>query len=575
MCGVRDATFFTHPIHDWQRRYEALRASFVDRLPSDVVADRFGYSAAYVRLLRHQFIHGKIDFSEPVPEGKTARRGVTAEVRHKIRKCREGRMSAGEIAELLCDEGLETSVRTVERILAEEGFSKLPRRSRLKIGLTVKGASVPARSEAIAITQLEGQRFDCAGAGVFLFAPFLARLGIQEIVQAAGLPGTQAISATNYLLAFLALKLIGNERYAHVGDHSFDRGLGLFVGLNVLPKCTAMSTYSYSLDDRHLLKLQRAFVQRASKLGLYTGSIVNLDFHTVPHFGDESVLEKHWAGARNKILKGALTLFAQDAESKLILYTAADIHRSESDDQVFAFLSFWNEVRRGVKPMLIFDSRFTSYPKLSELNAQGVQFITLRRRGKQLIDQVEQLGPWQRIHVPHAKRKYPNPQVYESTMPLRGYEGELRQIVVRGNGHEKPAFLITNDFDTPTELLVSNYARRWRVENGIAEAVKFFHLNALSSPILIKVHFDVIMTAIADTLYSMLAQKLRGFEHCDAPKLYRHFIRGKATVTVRQGVVTVSYPRRAHNPILRQVPWQRLPQDMPGLQGAKLALKFR
>jgi hypothetical protein len=39
--------------------------------------------------------------------------------------------------------------------------------------------------------------------------------------------------------------------------------------------------------------------------------------------------------------------------------------------------------------------------------------------------------------------------------------------------------------------MVGNYARRWRVENGIAEAVKFFHLNALSSPILVKVHFDV------------------------------------------------------------------------------------
>jgi hypothetical protein len=575
MCGVRDATFFSHPVHDWQRRYEALRASFVDRLPAHVVADRFGYSAAYVRLLRHQFIHGKIDFSEPVPEGKTARRQVTAEVRHKIRECRERRMAAGEITELLCDEGLEISVRTVERTLAEEGFPKLPRRTRLKIGLTVKGAKVPDRSETITITQLEGQRFDCAGAGVFLFAPFAAQLGIREIVQAAGLPGTQAIAATSYLLSFLALKLLGNERYAHVGDHAFDRGLGLFTGLNVLPKCTAMSTYSYSLDDMHLLKLQRAFVQRASKLGLYKGSVVNLDFHTVPHFGDESELEKHWAGARNKVLKGALTLFAQDAESKLILYTAADIHRSESDDQVFAFLAFWNKVRRGVKPMLIFDSRFTTYPKLSELNAQGVKFITLRRRGKQLIDQVEQLGPWQRIHVPHAKRKYPNPQVYESTRPLRGYEGELRQIVVRGNGHENPAFLITNDFNTSPELLVSNYARRWRVENGIAEAVKFFHLNALSSPILIKVHFDVIMTAMADTLYSMLAHKLRGFEHCDAPKLYRHFIRGKATVTVRQGVVTVIFPRRAHNPILRQVLWQRLPQDMPGLQGAKLALKFR
>jgi len=38
--------------------------------------------------------------------------------------------------------------------------------------------------------------------------------------------------------------------------------------------------------------------------------------------------------------------------------------------------------------------------------------------------------------------------------------------------------------------------------------VKFFHLNALSSPILIKVHLDVVMTMIADTLYSRLVPRL-------------------------------------------------------------------
>ena len=115
-------------------------------------------------------------------------------------------------------------------------------------------------------------------------------------------------------------------------------------------------------------------------------------------------------------------------------------------------------------------------------------------------------------------------------------------------------FLVTNDFEMPVELVVANYARRWRVENVIAEAVKFFHLNALSSPILIKVHFDVLMTMIADTLYHMLARHLRGFETCDAPKLYRHFIRGKGLIEVKDQHVTITYLRRAHHPILRNVP---------------------
>ena len=572
---MRDAAFFTHPCFDWQRRYEALRASFVERLAAKVVADRFGYSPGYVRLLRHQFRHGKLDLSEPVPEGKAARPSVSAKVRRTICEYRDYRLSAGEIAELLVEDGVEISVRTVERVLAEEGFPKLPRRIRLKLGRTVKGAQVPQRAEVRSLVQLDGASFESTSAGIWLFAPLLARFDTAKLVKAASLPGTKAIGTLNYWLSFLALKLLGTERYAHVGEHSFDPALGWFAGLNVLPKCTAMSTYSYSLDELHLSRLQQGFVKRAAKLGLYDGSIINLDYHSAPHFGDESVLDKHWTGARGKKMKGALTLFAQDAGTKLMLYTDADVRASEADDQVMSFLSFWQRIKRGVKPTFVFDSRFTSYANLLKLDVMGVRFITLRRRGPKMLQGLDKLGPWQRIHIPHAKRKYRNPLVYESTFKPRGYYASLRQVIMRSTGHEKPTFLITNDFDTPLELLVGNYARRWRVENGIAEAVKFFHLNALSSPILTKIHFDVLMTVVADTLYYMLAQKLRGFEECDAPTLYRHFVRGKGTVSVRGDEVTVTYPRRANNPILRKVPWHRLPDAVPGMPGARLKLRFK
>jgi hypothetical protein len=421
----------------------------------------------------------------------------------------------------------------------------------------------------------EPRKVDCDAAGVFLFAPFIEQLDLAKVVAEAGLPGTKTIPALQYFLSFLAVKLIGTERFAHINDHSFDAGLGLFAGLNVLPKCTAMSTYSYSLDAIHLYKLQKAFVRQADRIGLYDKNIVNLDFHTIPHFGDQSVLQEHWAGARNKRMKGALTLVSQDAGSKLVLYTAADIQRREADDQILEFLTFWKKARRGMNPTLIFDSKFTTYANLSQLNDLGVKFITLRRRGKNLIQGLDAVGPWEKIHIPHAKRKYPNPQVYQSMVELIGYRGTLRQVAIRGNGHEKPAFLITNDTDSPVERIVSDYARRWRVENSIAEAVKFFSLNALSSPILTKVHFDVVMTVVADTLYSMLAAKLRGFEECDAAKVYRHFVKGKGQVTLTADRLVVTFPRRAHNPILRNAPWHSLPTKASWLGDAKLEFVFQ
>ena len=417
--------------------------------------------------------------------------------------------------------------------------------------------------------------WESEAAGVMVFAPFIDQLNLPKVVEEAGLPGTKTIPALSYFLSFLALKLIGTERYAHLTEHAFDPGLGLFAGLNVLPKCTAMSTYSYGLDAVHLLRLQQSFVKQAARLRLYEADLINLDFHTIPHYGEQSVLENHWAGSRNKAMKGALTLFAQDAASKLILYTAADIKRDEASEQVLSFLSFWKKQQRGLQPTFIFDSKFTSYANLSELNRAGVHFITLRRRGKSMVEALEALSPWQRIHIPHGKRKYPNPIVHESTITLPDYQGELRQVIIRGNGREKPAFLISNDFATPTELLVGNYARRWRVENVIAEAVKFFNLNALSSPILVKVHFDVVMTMIADTLYSLLARKLRGFEACDAAKIYRLFVKGKARVSLRRQRLTVTFPRRAHNPILRSVAWHKMPQCLSWLDGAELELRFK
>ena len=143
-------------------------------------------------------------------------------------------------------------------------------------------------------------------------------------------------------------------------EHGFDPGLGLFVGLNVLPKCTATSSYAYTLDDVHLQRIQEPFIKQAIHTGLHDGSIIKLDFHTVPHVGDESVLDSHWAGARGKVMKGALTLFAQDAQTKLLLYTQADIQRADTDKQILAFMDFWRKVWRGVEPTLVFDSRFTT-----------------------------------------------------------------------------------------------------------------------------------------------------------------------------------------------------------------------
>ena len=136
----------------------------------------FGHTLAYIHLLRHLFAHQKIDFSEPVPEGKTARRRLDSALKAKICNWREHRLSAGEITALLSEEGVEISVRTVERVLAEEGYPRLPRRSRLKLGLTVKGAQAPAVAEKLPLAEMPKSSWESEAAGVLLFAPFIDQL---------------------------------------------------------------------------------------------------------------------------------------------------------------------------------------------------------------------------------------------------------------------------------------------------------------------------------------------------------------------------------------------------------------
>ena len=574
----RDATFFTHPKDPAQRVYEALRASFVERLPAAVVADRFGFAPGYIHLLRHRFRRGSLQVPFGLGLGRPGRPSkIAAEIREKVIALRKtGRLSAGQIAELLEQEGFELSVRTVERILRAAGLPRLPRRTQLLIGITKDRTLVPEAADRRRWKGLQGEHLSTEHAGVFLFLPLIEKLGLPEIIAGAGLPRTPRIPALQYVLSLLALKLLGRERLSHIDDHNFDPALGLFAGLNVLPKCTAISTYSYMADRPHLDKLQGALLRQGRKLRLYREDVVNLDFHAIPHYGDESVLETNWAGARGKTIKSALTMMAQDSHSRLVLYTEADIHRSEMPDQVLDFVRFWKRIRRSVVPTLVFDSRFTTYPKLAQLDAQNVKFITLRRRGKAMVEEaLSATEGWKRIHVPHAKRKFPNPQVRESRITLVGYPKELRQIVMRGNGREEPAFLITNDLDPDAAVIVGRYAERWRVENSIAEAVKFFHLNALSSPILVKVHLDVVLTVIADTLYYMLAQYLRGFEECNAPRIHRHFIAGKGDVLYDGKELRVTFPRTAHNPLVRAVPWRQLPDKISWLDGARLRFLWR
>jgi hypothetical protein len=426
---------------------------------------------------------------------------------------------------------------------------------------------------------LNGWRGSCAVGGIFLFAPIIEHCGIINAIRQAKLPQSPDISSLGYTLSMLALKLVGKPRLSQINDFNFDQGLGLFAGLNVLPKSTAISTYSYRLSQQKTTGFMKAFAEKQNSMKTYGSDTINLDFHTIQHYGEESVLEKHFAGARSKCVKGALTFIAQDADSRCQLYVQTDPAdsgiKNEADDQILQFVKYWKKIRGRFRHTLVFDSKLTTYENLANLDADGITFITLRRRGKNLIEEANAIPghEWTRIKIDTPKRHYQNPQVYDSIVDLYPY-GNIRQLIMKGNGREEPAFFITNDNKSTATDLITRYSKRWRIENSIAEAVSFFNLNMLSSPILIKIHFDVVLTMIADTLYYYLAQSLRGFEKCNADKIFRHFVDMPASIEVESDVIYIKFPLRAHSPVLRSAKLDAWAQPISWLGNRKLVFSW-
>ena len=543
--------FFHNPATPGQKQYEALRGHYIDHVPGKVVCRRFGYTYAAFNSLKQKFKAGALKLFVTPPRGPKGPR-LPAEVRDAIIDYRQKNLSAYQIAEALDTLGTPVSVSTIARLLEAQGFPKLARRTQLKIGITKDNTIVPDYAKPLDMESIEGLEVTCAVGGIFLFAPLLEQCKIASVIKKARLPGSPKIPAFHYVMSMLALKLVGKERLSQVNDFNFDKGFGLFAGLNVLPKSTAISTYSYRLGERDVGRFMKSFVEVQNKHKSYSSGTINLDYHTIQHYGDESVLEEHWAGARSKRVKGALTFIAQDCDSRCQLYVNTDIHKSEADDEVLEFVKFWEGIRGKFRQTLVFDSKLTTYENLKALDADGVAFITLRRRGTRLVEQAREISAdqWQRIHLDSPRRKYPAPLVHDSMVDLAGY-GAIRQIIMKDHGREDPAFFITNDENAPAESVVARYAKRWNVENSIEEAIHFFNLNALSSPILIKIHLDVLLTMVADTLYYHFAQSLRGFESCDAAKIFRHFVDMPAKVTVGKDEILVHYPLRAHSPVLR------------------------
>ncbi len=565
--------YFAKPSTPDHKKYEVLRALFYEKLPKKEVTDKFGYTNYTVQAIIRDFRQGKLIFFPPKKTGPKVR-NISEEAKTKIISLRKQNLSAEDISNQLLSENIKISLRTVERILEDEGFSKLSRRTNKERGLTKKKTIISERSHQLVSYELKNQKFHCKNSGIFLFLPYLLKVNLPDIINNSNFPETSEISKLNYVLSILALKLVGQERVSQINDFSLDRGLGLFAGLNVLPKSTAISTYSYSIDKDAINLFQETFIKNLNGIdgSYYSGETINLDFHTIPHFGDNPPLDNHWSGSRNKALKSAYTFIAQNAESRIISYINADIKKGEESQEILHFVEYWISVKGIVKETLVFDSRLTDYDVLEKFNSSDIKFITLRRRGSKLVEKAFSLPAesWTEIKLDIPKRKYNKFKIFEHIIHLEKDGHPVREIIIKDHGRETPTFLITNNFDFPIETCVELYARRWRIENKIAELVKFFNLNALSSPIVIRIFMDVMLTMVADICYRLFARDIPKFEDATPQTIFSKFIDVTGNVEVVDNEIIVQLRKNAHAPILISNPVFKKSYEIPWLNNMKL-----
>jgi hypothetical protein len=375
-------------------------------------------------------------------------------------------------------------------------------------------------------------------------------------------------------LSFIALKLSGHDRYSQDDLWAMDRGFGLFSGLNVLPKDSTLSTYSYRTNRGMNRIFLTEMFYKLKELGLLSGS-VNLDFTVIPHWGDASVLENNWSGKRNKALKSILAALSQDPDTGIFCYSDAEVKHKDQAESVLEFVDFWRQ--GGEAPVcLIFDSKFTTYQNLEKLDRDNIKFITIRRRSKKLLSEYEKVPRQSRqlIRVEGDGRKYQWLEVYESMITLPKTTCQLRQIVVFDNGRQKETFFITNDTNRSASQIIRQYGKRWNIEKGISEQIEFFHLNSLSSSIVVKVDFDLTMTIAAHNFYRIMAGNFSGFEKETASSLNSKFFSNGGQFKIVKDAIIVELKKKRHLPILLEAMKPHDNTKIPWLGNRKFLFKL-
>jgi hypothetical protein len=365
------------------------------------------------------------------------------------------------------------------------------------------------------------------------------------------------------VLSLLALKAIGRRRVSHADDVATDPALATFAGLESLPKATALGTYSYRLHRRHQQALLAALGPAMVRTGQAQGAEFDLDFHAIMHYGHDVALEAHYVPRRSQRTKSVLTFFAQDGQTHNLVYANATCTKPTQAGEVMAFARHW-EAATGKLPGAA-GVRLQAHHRRRPVRAgQGRHRLPHPARPQSQAHADPGRAAHQRLdpHHPGPHWPLPPPQVHEDLVRVRGCPVWLRQLAVRGLGHDQPTLILTNNHTAKPAKLIDRYAQRMTIEQRLAEQIRSFHLDALSSAVALNVDLDTTLTVWAQAAYDAPRRRLPGYHTATPDTIWRRFVSTSGQLTLGPTEVVARIAERTYSPVLRsadlpevEVPW--------------------
>ena len=545
------AEYFLRPVGASQRRYEALRAYFVENMPASQVASKFGYTAGSVHQMATSLRSGKLALFTEAKPGPKGPRKATSAVRARVLTLRGKGRSITEISTVLAAEGFRLSAQSVWEILDADGLPRLPRRGRAYRAATHEPVAAQA-ARPLAWPQ-SPLALPCEHAGLLLLLPGMAELRLNELVCSAAYPDTSVFAHWQLLGTLLYAKCDRWSRSRRLGSVISDAGLAFTLGLTAMPTSAELGAYSWRVRSESNRDLLTSLVRALRRLELGTGETgFGCDFRQIRGVGS--------------------VFLAWDLARKDLIYGNADLAEVEQPRAILAFADYWKQCTGSNPGLLVFDSQVTTYAVLNELAARGVRWLCVRQRGQTELNRLAALpgDAWTSMPLPVTGGCGAS-RLHEDVITLKWMTSGVRQIAVGESGRDSPTLLITNDRTTPAADLVTSYADLLAIGRQAGGTTGRLDPAGTGRPFNAEV--DTTLAVIASNLCRLLA-RLPRHQLVTPARLWSRFLDSGGTLHITGDSVTCELDPHSYHPVLVEAGFADLEVPVPWWEGRRLRYRL-